>query len=202
MFTYCTQVLHLAEGGAYNRIEAARAARPFPAVLDALEGGLITLTTLRLLAPHLTDNNHRELIAVARHKPKRDVELLIATIDPKPPAQTIIRRVSAPPADAKSSTTGCAGVPVPPPLAQSGVEAPRSAPVSGRSGTLNVLSVNSDELQVTISRDTHDKLRRAQDLFRHANPSGDLATLLDRAVTLLLADLEHSLSCFLRHHIR
>jgi hypothetical protein len=29
--------------------------------------------------------------------------------------------------------------------------------------------VNSDELQVTIWRDTHDKLRRAQDLFRHAN---------------------------------
>ena len=27
LFTYCTQVLHLAEGSAYNRIEAARAAR-------------------------------------------------------------------------------------------------------------------------------------------------------------------------------
>ena len=24
MFSYCTQVLHLAEGAAYNRIEAAR----------------------------------------------------------------------------------------------------------------------------------------------------------------------------------
>ena len=30
MFTYCTQVLHLAEHAAYNRIEAARAARRFP----------------------------------------------------------------------------------------------------------------------------------------------------------------------------
>ena len=36
LFTYCTQVLHLAEGAAYNRIEAARAARRFPAVLAAL----------------------------------------------------------------------------------------------------------------------------------------------------------------------
>jgi len=27
LFTYCTQALHLAEGAAYNRIEAARAAR-------------------------------------------------------------------------------------------------------------------------------------------------------------------------------
>ena len=32
LFTYCTQVLHLAEGAAYNRIEAARAARRFPEV--------------------------------------------------------------------------------------------------------------------------------------------------------------------------
>jgi hypothetical protein len=30
LFSYCTQVLHLAEAAAYNRIEAARAARRFP----------------------------------------------------------------------------------------------------------------------------------------------------------------------------
>ena len=30
LFSYCTQVLHLSEGSAYNRIEAARAARRFP----------------------------------------------------------------------------------------------------------------------------------------------------------------------------
>ena len=34
LFTYCTQVLHLAEGSAYNRIEVARAARKFPNILD------------------------------------------------------------------------------------------------------------------------------------------------------------------------
>jgi hypothetical protein len=39
LFTSCTQVLHLAEGSAYNRIEAARAARRFPPPLDALEKG-------------------------------------------------------------------------------------------------------------------------------------------------------------------
>jgi len=39
LFTYCTQVLHLAEGAAYNRIEAARAARRFPPIMAALEDG-------------------------------------------------------------------------------------------------------------------------------------------------------------------
>jgi 5-methylcytosine-specific restriction endonuclease McrA len=188
LFTYCTQVLHLAEGAAYNRIEAARAARRFPAVLDALAGGRITLTTIRLLAPHLTDDNHGELIAAARHKSKRDVELLIAATIPKPPAPAMIRRVLAPLSTREQARTmGCIPIPSPPSLPQSRHEAP---PASARSGTLSVLTVDSYKLQVTISRETQEKLRRAQDLFRHTNPSGDLTTLLDRALTLLLADLE------------
>jgi hypothetical protein len=54
LFTYCTHVLHLSEGSAYNRIETARAARRYPKVLEALERGDLTLTAVRLLAPHLT----------------------------------------------------------------------------------------------------------------------------------------------------
>jgi hypothetical protein len=46
------------------------------------------------------------------------------------------------------------------------------------------------KLQFTISRDTHDKLRRVQALARHAIPSGDPAEIFDRALTLLLQDLE------------
>ena len=53
LFTYCTQVLHLSEHAAYGRIEAARAARRFPVILDLLSDGSITLTTVTLLAPHL-----------------------------------------------------------------------------------------------------------------------------------------------------
>ena len=36
LFTYCTQALHLSEHAAYNRIEAARAVRRFPIVLDRI----------------------------------------------------------------------------------------------------------------------------------------------------------------------
>jgi hypothetical protein len=189
LFTYCTQVLHLADGAAYNRIEAARAARRFPAVLDSLESGLITLTTIRLLAPHLTDDNHRVLIAAAQHKSKRDVELLIATINPKPVAPTILRRAARPPMPQKApANVTVSRPPTPAAVPQPKVEIEPAA--ARRTDTLSVLSVDSYKLQVTISQTTHDKLRRAQDLLRHANPTGDLATLLDRAVTLLLADLE------------
>jgi hypothetical protein len=54
LFSCCTQVLHLSEHAAYGRIEAARAARKFPSLLERLADGDITLTSLCLLAPHLT----------------------------------------------------------------------------------------------------------------------------------------------------
>lgn len=45
-------------------------------------------------------------------------------------------------------------------------------------------------LRVTISREAHDHLRRAQDLLRHSIPSGDPARVVERALALLVADLE------------
>src|SRR5262245_44805381 len=57
LFAYCTRVLRLSEHASYNRIEAARAARKFPLVLERLASGDVTLTTVQLLAPHLTVEN-------------------------------------------------------------------------------------------------------------------------------------------------
>src|SRR5262245_14942644 len=34
LFTYCTEILHYSEHGAYNRIEVARLSRKFPAVIE------------------------------------------------------------------------------------------------------------------------------------------------------------------------
>jgi hypothetical protein len=44
-------------------------------------------------------------------------------------------------------------------------------------------------LQLTISGATLEKLRHVKDLLRHAHPSGDEAAIIDRALTLLLADV-------------
>ncbi len=65
MFVYCTNCLHFSEHAAYGRIEAARAARKFPIVLDRLADGSITLTTMCLLSNHLTAGN---LSGVARRR--------------------------------------------------------------------------------------------------------------------------------------
>ena len=45
-------------------------------------------------------------------------------------------------------------------------------------------------IQLTVSRETHDRFRRAQALLRHAVPSGDAAEIFDRAITLLVERLE------------
>jgi hypothetical protein len=73
LFTYCCTVLHLSEPAAYNRIEAARAARKFPIVLPMLSDGALSLATVRLLSSHLTAQNHKDLLAAAAGKSKREV---------------------------------------------------------------------------------------------------------------------------------
>ena len=95
MFAYCTRVLHLSEGGAYNRIETARAARTYPGILELFEQSAITLTAIRLLAPHLTAENHGAVLASARHKSKREVEALVVALQPKPDAPVIVRKLPA-----------------------------------------------------------------------------------------------------------
>jgi len=51
------------------------------------------------------------------------------------------------------------------------------------------LSPDRYKLQVTISGETLEKIRLAKDMLGHAVPSGDDATILDRAFTALLVAL-------------
>jgi hypothetical protein len=47
-------------------------------------------------------------------------------------------------------------------------------------------------VQFTAGAELRDKIARAQALLRHQIPSGDLAEVFDRAVTLLLGHLERT----------
>lgn len=188
MFAYCTQVLHLSEGAAYNRIEAARAARSYPVILDLLEESAISLTAVRLLAPHLTTDNHAEVLASARHRSRREVEELIAALSPKPDAPVVMRKMpqvrTTPPA---ASLIRVAQVDA---LVQVAAGATPS-PVRVESARVTTpLAPDRYRVQLTVSRETHDLLRRAQALLRHAIPSGDAAEIVDRALRLLVENLE------------
>ena len=187
MFTYCTRVLHLAEHAAYNRIEAARAARRFPAILMLLADGRLHLSAVRLLAPHLTDGNHLDVLREASHKSKREVEELVARLRPRPDTPSSIRKLPTPHVSVKAnpetaasqvdvgSATHIASAPAIDTVSRP-AERPRIEP----------LAPERYKVQFTVSRETHDKLREAQDLLRHRLPGGDPAAIFDRALTLLL----------------
>ncbi|HEU4523932.1 MAG TPA: hypothetical protein VFR62_02870, partial [Gemmatimonadales bacterium] len=84
LYGYCLQVLKLSEAEAVNRIRAARAARRFPIILEMLADGRVNLTSVRLLAPHLTPGNHRALLDEVRGMSRRDVDKVIARLSPRP----------------------------------------------------------------------------------------------------------------------
>jgi hypothetical protein len=214
LFTYCTQVLHLSEGGAYNRIEAARAARSYPLILTLIEESAITLTAVRLLAPHLSAENHTAVLAAARHQSKRDVEALVARLRPKPDAPEIVRKLSSvsleprlvptepsamaatTPVAARPLATGPATEAAPSATTEgltTGPLAPTAQhpmPPTSPAARVTPLSPERYRLQLTMSRETHDLFRRAQALLRRAVRSGDAAEILRRALTLLVDDLE------------
>jgi hypothetical protein len=189
LFSYCTQVLHLSEHASYGRIEAARAARRHPMILDMLAAGLVNLTTVCLLAPHLTDENHVEVLNAARHKSKREVEHLVASLRPQPAVPSVVRRLPARESPAaQNAETAVARAPDGAPI---GVPVPTAEPPA-RPAVVAPLAPERYKVQFTVTRETYEKLRRAQDLLRHTIPSGDPAAIFDRALTLLLKEAERT----------
>jgi hypothetical protein len=61
--------------------------------------------------------------------------------------------------------------------------------VRGRTD-LKALAQDRYKVQFTASREAYDKLRRAQALLRHVIPDGDPALIIERALTLLVSELE------------
>jgi hypothetical protein len=187
LFLYCTEVLRFSEHETYNRIEAARAARRFPMVLDNLGDGALNLSTLRLLAPHLTKDNHETLVAAASGRSKRAVEELVARHYPLPPIPPSIRKLPPPrPTGAYAAVPTTASV-------DSAPEAPAPVaplpPPPTRRPLVSPLAPDRYQIRFTASAQTCEKLRQAQDLLRHAVPDGDTAEIFDRALTVLLVDL-------------
>src|SRR5439155_23115472 len=76
---------------AYKRIQAARAIQRFPAIYEVVADGRLHLTAVVKVAPHLTDANVDELLVVAVHKTKSEIELLLAERFPRPDMPTRLR---------------------------------------------------------------------------------------------------------------
>jgi 5-methylcytosine-specific restriction endonuclease McrA len=181
MLAWCMGELRFSEHAALGRLHAARAAREFPPLFVAVADGRLDLTGVRLLAPHMTRENAEEVIASAANKGTQELRKLLAERFPKPDLQARIEPQV--PANTESLLVSKRVDPASSPV-EAGA-APARSSVSPRSS-------GRFALQATVSEATHDKLRYAQDLLGHQVLDGDIATVLDRALDALIAELERS----------
>ncbi len=193
MFAFCVGELGFSEDVACNRINVARAARCMPVILEAVRSGQVHLAGLRLLAPHLTTENQEKVLAEAAGKSKREIEELVARLWPQPPVPTVVRKLPGrpnPPPEASPAFSFGAGAAVAPPESPPALAfAPPTAPAPRRDERRTVvapLAEDTFKFQFTASRACHDKFRQAQDLLRHRIPDGDLATIFESALDLLI----------------
>ena len=205
MFMYCVGKLHLSEDSTYKRIQAARAARKHPAIFDAVADGRLHLSAVVLLKPHLTHANVAELMAAATRKSKTQIKKLLAERFPQPDLPTRVRALPSRPAPLEQLVPE----PVAPaPLAAAETEegAARVEALAGAAAvmagpamtlaeesqrpTVSPLAPKRYALQLTMSQEMHDDLRRAQVLLSHRMPSGDEAQVLHRALKALITQLE------------
>jgi hypothetical protein len=121
--------------------------------------------------PHLTEENHEEVLAHAAGRSKREIEELAARLAPQPPVPDMVRKVPE----------RAAIVALP--------EAPAPMPSPANRPVVAPLSAETFKIQFTGSREVRDKLRQAQDLLRHRVPSGDLAVVFEKALDALISNL-------------
>ena len=174
MSTWCVGKLHFSEQAAHKRLNAARAARRFPAIFEAVADGRLHLSAVVLLASKLTEENAEELLGAAAHKTRAEIELLIAQRFPRRDLPARIQVAQLSPGKVELST----------PVDE------LSTPLSPPRPLLTPLAPQRFGLQVTISQNTHDKLRYAQQLLSHRLRPGDLAEVLDLALDALIERLE------------
>ncbi len=95
LYAYCTRQLGYSEAEAYLRIRAARAARAYPRILTMIARGEIHITAIARIAPHLTPENHRSLLAKAARRTQEQLDRLLAELAPQPERRPVIRALSA-----------------------------------------------------------------------------------------------------------
>jgi hypothetical protein len=183
MFAFCVTKLGLGDGEAFRRILAARLGRRFPAVYPLLASGAVHLSALELLRERLTEENHAELLGAVSGKSKREVEALLAARFPKPDLASSIRKLPSEPARRTPVESGAESTFELEPCASDGHRERNRA-------LIQPLSRARFRVEFTASAELREKLELCRDLMSHANPSRDLGPVVERAVDLLLADLE------------
>ena len=131
--------------------------------------------------PYLTEDNRDTLLSRATHKTKHQIEELIAEHHPKPDVAPRMRKLPAP--RVKTETRKRVE------LCPERVE-PTLASVKERPVAVQPLAPSRYRVVFTASAELHDKLERLRALMRSSVPDGDIAAIIEEAVTEKLERLE------------
>jgi hypothetical protein len=191
MFDYCVNRLGLSEDEACRRIDAARLARRFPTLYPLLADGSVSLSVVALLKPYLTAENHVELLQACRGLTQAKAREQLAARFPRADVPSTVRKLPEP---VRPAIPESMALPLSEPAAVTPVSAVASnvtTPLPPRSPPrpIEPLAPERYKIQLTASRELKNKLEQCRDLMRHANPSGDFAPILERALELLLDKL-------------
>lgn len=181
MFEYAVSELHMSESQAYLRIYAARLGRQFPLVVELIGQGSVHLSAVKLLGPHLKPDNHASLLELARWKSKREVELLVAELAPKPDVPSGMRKLPV--------RRAVRAQPQQAPMPAASARDDSSFALSAAPPSSAPLSPGRYKVQLTAGQALHDKLEQLKDLLRHQIPDGDLALVIERAADVLIEKL-------------
>jgi hypothetical protein len=194
MWSYCTTALSLSEPETALRLEVARWATRYPAVLPLLAEGALHMSGIRLLGPLLSADNADTVLQAARGRSKRAIEEMAAALKPKADVPTVIRKL---PETRVTSVTVSAVRP-----AQVAPDAPARPPRPPARAGVDPLSPDRYRLQLTIDAETRDMLQEARDLLSHTLARGDDLALFKRALRTLLDDLSRAKYASTKHEGR
>jgi hypothetical protein len=191
MHEFCVRELRLSDDAAFARIRAARTARRFPAIFDAVADGRLHVTGICFLAPYLTPENAEELLRAAEGRRKSEIEEMLAQRFTVPEVPPIVRACQV----VSTLERECDTQLVPERVEVSidtdaNLTSIDDAKVAAAEEKVVTPPPERYPLRLSVYKSTREKLRYAQALLSHAVPDGDVAEVLDRALDALIAQLE------------
>lgn len=212
LFAYCVSELGYSEQATAKRVYTARAVRKYPVILDMLRNTELNMTSVMILGPHLTADNHLDLLSRIRRRSSREVEALVASLAPGREVAECVRRVppltaslpfvaapverpdpvEAPPANESSPVDPASPFEEadPSPAVRQVIESsgPQGLPTRGPVGrqSIDYFAAQRVHFGFNGSEAFLAKYERARELLRHKYPAGKLEDILTDALEALL----------------
>ncbi len=197
LFVYCTDALGYPKASAFRRTTSARLLERFPVAGEYLADGRLNLTTFVALKDVLELDNHRELLESAAGRTEHEVEVLVASRQPRPKVKESIRKLpTRAPATVELPALGSgpepaaaliapANAPTPAPAVDAGSGAElrldillAPTPVPAPRPRIQPIDAERHSLKMTVGPEFMAELAEVKSALSHVVPDGNLEAIL------------------------